>query len=72
MAVHDRLEKEKRLKDFKKQGNKIKSLVRSAKKSSFDKLIESNKKYFHSMEGCQRNNKQIPQENKQLHYNHFP
>ena len=43
MAVRDRLKKEKRLKDFKKQRNKVKSLVRSAKKSYFDKLIELDK-----------------------------
>ena len=43
MAVRDRLKKEKRFEDFKKQRNKVKSLVRSAKKSYFDKLIELNK-----------------------------
>ena len=43
MAVRDRLKKEKRFEDFKKQRNKGKSLVRSAKKSYFDKLIESDK-----------------------------
>ena len=43
MAVRDRLKKEKRFGDFKKQRNKVKSLVRSAKKSYFDKLIESDK-----------------------------
>ena len=37
MAVRDRLKKEKRFEDFKKQRNKVKSLVRSAKKSYFDK-----------------------------------
>ena len=43
MAVRDRLKKEKRFEDFKKQRNKVKSLVRSAKKSYFDKLIELDK-----------------------------
>ena len=33
----------KRFEDFKKQRNKVKSLVRSAKKSYFDKLIELDK-----------------------------
>ena len=40
IAVRDRLKKEKRFQDFKKQRNKVKSLVRSAKKSYFDKLID--------------------------------
>ena len=44
MAVRDRLKKEKRFEDFKKQRNKVKSLVRSAKKSFFDKLIELDKR----------------------------
>ena len=43
MAVRDRLKKEKRFEDFKKQRNKVKNLVRSAKKSYFDKLIELDK-----------------------------
>ena len=43
MAVRDRHKKEKRLEDFKKQRNMVKSLVRSAKKSYFDKLIELDK-----------------------------
>ena len=43
MAVRDRLKKEKRFEDFKKQRNKVKSLVRSAKKFYFDKLIELDK-----------------------------
>ena len=43
MAVRDRLKKEKRFEDFKKQRNKVKSLVRAAKKSYFDKLIELDK-----------------------------
>ena len=43
MAVRDRLKKEKRFQDFKKQRNKGKSLVRSAKKSYCDKLIELDK-----------------------------
>ena len=37
MAVRDRLQKGK--KDLKKQRNKVKSLVRSAEKSYFDKLL---------------------------------
>ena len=40
MAVRDRLKKENRFEDFKKQRNKVKSLMRSAKKSYFDKLIQ--------------------------------
>ena len=44
MAVRDRLKKEKRFEEFKKQRNKVKSLVRSAKKSYFDKLIELDKR----------------------------
>ena len=43
MAVCDHLKKEKRFEDFKKQRNKVKSLVRSAKKFYFDKLIELDK-----------------------------
>ena len=43
MAVRDRRKKEKGFEDFKKQRNKVKSLVRSAKKSYFDKLIELDK-----------------------------
>ena len=43
MAVRDRLKKEKGSEDFKKQRNKVKSLVRSAKKSYYDKLIELDK-----------------------------
>ena len=43
MAVRNRLQKEKGFEDFKKQRNKVKSLVRSAKKSYFDKLIELDK-----------------------------
>ena len=40
MAVRDCLKKEKR---FEEKKRKVKSLVRSAKKSYFDKLIESDK-----------------------------
>jgi len=43
MAIRDRLKKEKRFEDFKKQRNKVKSLMHSAKKSYFDKLIELDK-----------------------------
>ena len=43
MAIRDRLKKGKQFEDFKKQRNRVKSLVRSAKKSYFDKLIESDK-----------------------------
>ena len=43
MAVCDHLKKEKRFEDFKKQRNKVKSLVRSAKKSYFDKFLELDK-----------------------------
>ena len=43
MAVRDLLKKEKRFEDFKKQRNKVKSLVCSVKKSYFDKLLESDR-----------------------------
>ena len=43
MAGRDRLKKEKEFQDFKKQRNKGKSLVRSAKKSYCDKIIELDK-----------------------------
>ena len=43
MAIRDRLKKGKQFEVFKKQRNKVKSLVRSAKISDFDKLIESDK-----------------------------
>ena len=43
MAVRGRLRKENRFQDFKKQRNKVKSLVSSVKKSYFHKLIELDK-----------------------------
>ena len=43
MAIRDRLKKEKKFDDFKKQRNRVKSLVRSAKKAYFDKLVETDK-----------------------------
>ena len=42
MAIRDRLKKEKKkFDDFKKQRNRVKSLVCSAKKAYFDKLVET-------------------------------
>ena len=42
MAIRDRLKREeKKFNDFKKQRNRVKSLVRSAKKAYFDKLVET-------------------------------
>ena len=43
MATLDRLKKGKKFEDYKKQRNSIKSLVLAAKKSYFDKLIESDR-----------------------------
>ena len=43
MAFRDRLKKEKKFNDFKKQRNKVKSLVRSAKKAYSDKLVKTDK-----------------------------
>ena len=43
MAIRDRLKKEKKFDDFKKQRNRVKGLVRSAKKAYFDKLVETDK-----------------------------
>ena len=43
MAIRDRLKKENKFDDFKKQRNRVKSLVRSAKKAYFDKLVETDK-----------------------------
>ena len=43
MAICDRLKKEEKFDDFKKQRNRVKSLVRSAKKAYFDKLVETDK-----------------------------
>ncbi|MCB4759108.1 MAG: hypothetical protein LGB58_00005 [Sulfurovum sp.] len=43
MATRDRLKKGNKFEDYKKQRNRVKSLVRSAKKSYFDKLIESDR-----------------------------
>ncbi|WP_419587318.1 endonuclease/exonuclease/phosphatase family protein, partial [Thiolapillus sp.] len=43
MAIRDRLKKEKKFDDFKKQRNRVKSLVRSAKKAYFDRLVETDK-----------------------------
>ena len=42
MDIRDRL-KEKQFDDFKRQRNRVKSLVRSAKKAYFDKLVETDK-----------------------------
>ena len=43
MAIRDRLKKEKRFDDFEKQRNRVKRLVRSATKTYFDKLVETDK-----------------------------
>ena len=43
MAIRDRFKKEKKFDDFKKQRNRVKSLVRSAKKAYFDKHVETDK-----------------------------
>ena len=42
MAIRDCLKKEEKF-DFKKQRNRVKSLVRAAKKVYFDKLVETDK-----------------------------
>ena len=52
VAIRDRLKKEIKFDDFKKQRNRVKSLVRSAKKAYFDKLVETGK-HFHDMESHQ-------------------
>ena len=43
MAARDRLMKGNKFEDYKKQRNRVKSLVLAAKKSYFDKLIESDR-----------------------------
>ena len=43
LAIRDRLKKENEFDYFKKQRNRVKSLVRSAKKAYFDKLVETDK-----------------------------
>ena len=75
MAVRDRLKKEKRLKDFKKLRNKVKSLVRSAKKSYFDKLMEVDKStstIWKAIIEITNLTKKKKEKKKKLHYNHFP
>ena len=43
MAIRDRLKKEKKFDDFKKQRNRVRSLVRSAEKANSVKLVETDK-----------------------------
>ena len=43
MALRDKLKKEKKFDEYKKQRNLVKYLVRAAKKSYFNKMIENNK-----------------------------
>ena len=43
MATRDRLKKGNKSEDYKKQRNRVKSLVLAAKKFYFDKLIESDR-----------------------------
>ena len=72
MAVRDCLKKEKKnFQDFKKQRNKVKSVLHSAKKSYFDKLIESDNSTSTIWKAINKI-KQISQEIKRLRYNHFP
>ena len=84
MAVRDRPKNEKRFEDFKKQRNKVKSLVRSAKKSYFDKLIELDKSTTTIWKAIneitnkshpkkrRRKKKKKKEKKKELHSNHFP
>ena len=69
MAVRDCLKKEKR---FQEKKNKVNSIVRSAKKSYFDNLTESDKSISTIWKTINEITKQISQENKQLHDNHIP
>ena len=74
MAVRNRLKKEKGLEDFKKQKNKVKSLVRSAKKSYFDKLMELDKStstIWKAINEITNKSHKKKREKKRFHYNHF-
>ena len=73
MTIRDRLKNEKKkFDDFKKQRNRVKRLVRSAKKAYFDKLVETDKSTSTIWKAINEIANKFNRKNEQYDSSHFP